>query len=243
MEECDEAFDEMTEGQLADHVGGFWVILSCPQCGFTDLYKRHFSSDYDDNLSGGRWEKPNILSSDVEKEKRLARLRALLKMQQLEREAYQLVLKARGGRSGKVSTEWECLPLSERLYEACVFLRKNLGKLPPDEGGKAVNILQRIVDRGHRDAVRLYPDPLPCEICGATEDIARHHLNQEPWDNRRTNIAFLCEWCHGRFGHPELGNFGGEDRIRNIRQWKRKVKESGLLKRRDKAQRHYKGLF
>lgn len=36
----------------------------------------------------------------------------------------------------------------------------------------------------------------PCEVCGTTQKIHRHHRDHDPMNNARENIAFLCEPHH-----------------------------------------------
>ncbi len=35
-----------------------------------------------------------------------------------------------------------------------------------------------------------------CQVCGSTEMLGVHHLNEDPADNRKANIATLCNSCH-----------------------------------------------
>ena len=52
---------------------------------------------------------------------------------------------------------------------------------------------------GRRRALRLYPAPLgPCEECRAFQARFRHHRNGDTADNERSNLAFLCGFCHQR---------------------------------------------
>lgn len=44
----------------------------------------------------------------------------------------------------------------------------------------------------------LYPIAEPCEECGATEGIDRHHIDINPQNNERSNIRFLCKLHHQR---------------------------------------------
>lgn len=55
-----------------------------------------------------------------------------------------------------------------------------------------------VSERGGRSrALRAYPDPPPCESCGA-ERAERHHKSGDTSDNSPKNIAFLCRRCHMR---------------------------------------------
>src|SRR5213596_795658 len=50
----------------------------------------------------------------------------------------------------------------------------------------------------HERTQRMYPlDGVPCERCGepATD---RHHIDDDPINNDRSNIEFLCHSCHSR---------------------------------------------
>lgn len=49
--------------------------------------------------------------------------------------------------------------------------------------------------RGRARAKRWYPDPSPCERCGA-ERAERHHRDGNPLTNEAPNIAWLCRKCH-----------------------------------------------
>lgn len=46
----------------------------------------------------------------------------------------------------------------------------------------------------------LYPVAEPCEECGESDPkrIDRHHIDRDPFNNDRTNIAFLCKLHHQR---------------------------------------------
>jgi hypothetical protein len=43
-----------------------------------------------------------------------------------------------------------------------------------------------------------FPDLLPCQDCGRTDDVHRHHIDGNTRNNEASNIAFLCPTCHGR---------------------------------------------
>jgi len=47
-----------------------------------------------------------------------------------------------------------------------------------------------------RRARQLFPGKKRCERCGTEEQVQRHHKNENPWDNRAENIAWLCIRCH-----------------------------------------------
>jgi hypothetical protein len=44
---------------------------------------------------------------------------------------------------------------------------------------------------------KLYPVLGTCEDCNEVPATVRHHINENPLDNRRENVAFLCDACHG----------------------------------------------
>jgi hypothetical protein len=48
---------------------------------------------------------------------------------------------------------------------------------------------------GHKIARRLFPQLGICEKCG-DEATDRHHIDGDPWNNDRENIAFLCRYHH-----------------------------------------------
>jgi len=55
------------------------------------------------------------------------------------------------------------------------------------------------MSKGHLEARRLYStDGKLCEDCGTSEDITRDHKDNNPDNNKQSNIQFLCRTCHGR---------------------------------------------
>ena len=52
---------------------------------------------------------------------------------------------------------------------------------------------------GRRQAQRMYPvaEDDPCDHCGGVKTLQRHHIDNDPSNNSRDNIAFLCAMCHG----------------------------------------------
>jgi len=58
----------------------------------------------------------------------------------------------------------------------------------------------------HGRCRRLYPDPIFCEVCGKKAE--RHHKDDDPFNNERSNIQFLCRKHHvevdGRTKRPEF---------------------------------------
>ena len=50
-------------------------------------------------------------------------------------------------------------------------------------------------DAGRSRALRMYPESVPCEECGAAKS-ERHHKDENPLNNRPDNIARLCRRCH-----------------------------------------------
>lgn len=54
---------------------------------------------------------------------------------------------------------------------------------------------------GHSRARSLYPTLGACEECGLVPAVERHHRNGDTLDNRRANVALLCDRCHTRTHH------------------------------------------
>lgn len=48
---------------------------------------------------------------------------------------------------------------------------------------------------GRRQAQRLFK-LTECAVCGGKDRLCRHHKNQNPLDNSKSNIAILCYSCH-----------------------------------------------
>jgi len=57
---------------------------------------------------------------------------------------------------------------------------------------------QALAKRGRDKARELYPNVKPCERCGSTDRLQRHHKDENPNNNRPENIEFLCWDCHMR---------------------------------------------
>jgi 5-methylcytosine-specific restriction endonuclease McrA len=49
--------------------------------------------------------------------------------------------------------------------------------------------------RGHKQALKLYPEIGPCVKCGR-EKSERHHIDDNPLNNSPENIMPLCRSCH-----------------------------------------------
>lgn len=52
---------------------------------------------------------------------------------------------------------------------------------------------------GRQRAQKLFPNPEPCERCGADpeeREICRHHIDGNTLNNSEGNIEFLCHSCH-----------------------------------------------
>ena len=60
---------------------------------------------------------------------------------------------------------------------------------------------------GRAYAIRLYPILDTCEDCNKVPATVRHHINENPLDNRRENVAFLCDACHG-IAHRKESSYG-----------------------------------
>lgn len=55
------------------------------------------------------------------------------------------------------------------------------------------------MSKGHLEARKLYStDGKLCEKCGSRKDITLDHKDNDPNNNKRSNISFLCRSCHGR---------------------------------------------
>lgn len=51
----------------------------------------------------------------------------------------------------------------------------------------------------YRAARRAVPLKSACELCGTKENLGRHHLNENPRDNRPENVKTLCATCHTKW--------------------------------------------
>jgi thymidylate synthase ThyX len=60
---------------------------------------------------------------------------------------------------------------------------------------------------GYLRALKLYPDLPPCEDCGSSVRVQRHHIDRNPLNNERSNLEFLCEKCHHKRHDGEPGKF------------------------------------
>ena len=49
--------------------------------------------------------------------------------------------------------------------------------------------------RGHKQALKLFPNIGPCVRCGA-QNSERHHIDDNPLNNAPENIMPLCRRCH-----------------------------------------------
>ena len=47
-----------------------------------------------------------------------------------------------------------------------------------------------------------------CEICGATEDLQVHHVDENPRNNAPSNLRTLCRSCHRRCHSPNFTETG-----------------------------------
>lgn len=59
----------------------------------------------------------------------------------------------------------------------------------------------------HLRTVKLYPNIGACERCGAPAD-DRHHIDEDIFNNARSNIEFLCKSCHTKEHHARKGHKG-----------------------------------
>lgn len=65
---------------------------------------------------------------------------------------------------------------------------------------------------GRHRAQRLFAAHV-CEACGATENLHRHHRDENPLNNRPENVAILCQDCHAKAHGGKFAwfNFGGDE--------------------------------
>ena len=65
--------------------------------------------------------------------------------------------------------------------------------------------------RGHKQALKLFPNIGPCADCGNPK-AERHHLDDNPLNNVPSNIKALCRRCHtlehGKTFLPEVTAMG-----------------------------------
>lgn len=71
--------------------------------------------------------------------------------------------------------------------------------------------------RGHRVARALYPIKGNCQVCKKSPAQARHHKDENPHNNSRSNILMVCISCHSRIHYPEAGPSGFGPRRRRAR--------------------------
>lgn len=89
-------------------------------------------------------------------------------------------------------TEALMLPHVTHCSRKCAGITRR-GPANPSWKGDAVK-RRAARSRGHLR----FPVLLPCEDCGRTDDVDRHHIDSDTRNNDRSNIAFLCPACHGR---------------------------------------------
>lgn len=63
---------------------------------------------------------------------------------------------------------------------------------------------------GRHRAQRLFAAEV-CQACGATENLHRHHKDENPLNNAPENVAILCQDCHAKAHGGKFAwfNFGG----------------------------------
>lgn len=89
-----------------------------------------------------------------------------------------------------------------------------LGKKYPPEFGRKVSTTKLSRPAKNDGAGRkrantyLYPVAQPCEECGATQKIDRHHIDKDPKNNERSNIRFLCKLHHQQLHKNWLDRWG-----------------------------------
>jgi hypothetical protein len=49
--------------------------------------------------------------------------------------------------------------------------------------------------RGHKKALKMYPEIGPCAECGSAK-AERHHIDDNPLNNMPSNVKALCRRCH-----------------------------------------------
>lgn len=69
---------------------------------------------------------------------------------------------------------------------------ESIPKVPEDANDK----LGVTIEGSRRRARRLYPIMGNCEDCDTTKAEHRHHIDRNPHNNDKSNIAFLCASCH-----------------------------------------------
>ena len=71
---------------------------------------------------------------------------------------------------------------------------------------------------GRNRAQKLFP-AVRCEECGAAGRLERHHVNEDPTDNRPENVMVLCMPCHYAKHEPlrcaDCGRFVSGETARN----------------------------
>jgi len=68
--------------------------------------------------------------------------------------------------------------------------RKRMGQMHHHWTGDGASI-----KTGRTRALRSFPAK-PCELCGDTNRIDRHHIDGNTLNNLEANIVFLCRRCH-----------------------------------------------
>jgi hypothetical protein len=61
--------------------------------------------------------------------------------------------------------------------------------------GRTYEITPTTPSQGRGQAVKRFAAE-PCEVCGSSARVHRHHKDGNPTHNARTNIAFLCPRHH-----------------------------------------------
>lgn len=113
------------------------------------------------------------------------------------------IQKPGGGRFCSGSEPWNKgesgYKLGPLTPEACEKIRRSkLGEKNPNYRGDEVGI------SGARRRARVLHPQQPCEECG-DENGHRHHVDRNPWNNRKGNIEFLCNSCHQKRHYDEDG--------------------------------------
>jgi ribosomal protein L44E len=61
-------------------------------------------------------------------------------------------------------------------------------------------------DTGRKRAQEKFKQILPCQKCGKTKQIIRHHKDENTLNNKKSNIMFLCRSCHINHHRQKLTN-------------------------------------
>lgn len=102
----------------------------------------------------------------------------------------------------------------KRLEDMGVFSRrKYCGRTCFIAGSKILNpSLPTLRSRAHREV----PLRDSCETCGSRTQLNRHHVNENPADNRPENVQTLCAPCHTRWHWKNGKSASSKERLDGI---------------------------